>query len=114
MPLATQERVDDGRLVDAVEHDRPLLGGDATGEAPAEGDGDPLAHLLLDAPGGGGDQAVAVGVQEEDGGRVDVQQPADAFEQLVEKLLDPQVDQIDVAEVIDPREPRRCGLGFHH
>src|SRR5919202_79796 len=47
-PLLAQDRVEDVRAVDVVDHDRGRLRGDPAGEAPAERDADAALHLLLD------------------------------------------------------------------
>src|SRR5690606_39307518 len=57
-PVA-QDRVDDVRVVDVLEGDRGSSRRDLPGETPSERDADPLAHLLLDAAGGGREEVPA-------------------------------------------------------
>ncbi len=101
-PLLEQDRVQDGAVIDLVEGDRLPLGGDATGEPFAHGDADAAFHLLLDALGGPGHELVPRLVQQEDGGRVDVEDLADPFEQLVQEVVDGEVGKGGVADALDP------------
>jgi hypothetical protein len=65
--LLAQDRVEDVGVVDVVDRDRALLGGDAAGEAAAERDLDALLDLLLDALGRAGVQPVALEQQDRHG-----------------------------------------------
>jgi hypothetical protein len=102
--LRDQERVDHGRLVDPIDHPGRPLGRDVPGEAPAQRNPHALTHLFLDAAGGGGDQLARLGVEEEDGGRVDVQDLTDPLQQLVEQLFDVQERERRVGDGLDLAE----------
>jgi hypothetical protein len=54
--LLHENRVQDVGVIDVAQDDRPLLGGDPSGEAAAQRDPHVLADLFLDAAGRGGDE----------------------------------------------------------
>ena len=58
-------------MVDVLEDDRPLLGGDPTREAPAYRDADSLLDLFFDSERGAGDELVRLLVEQEDRAGVD-------------------------------------------
>ena len=69
-PLLAQDRVEHVGVVDVVEDDRPFLGGDAAGEAAADGDPDAGLDLLLDPDGSAGDEFVRLLVEQQHRARV--------------------------------------------
>src|SRR5690606_41368961 len=79
------------RVVVVLAGDRGSSRRDLPGESPAARDADPLAHLLLDAAGGGRDEVPAGRVEEEHGGGVDLEQVTHTLEHLGQHLLDPEV-----------------------
>jgi hypothetical protein len=101
-PLLEQDRVQDGAVVDLMEGDRLSVGRDATGEPLADRDADPSFHFLLDAFGGSGHELVPRLVKKENGGRVDVEDLADPFEQLVQESVDGEMGKGRVADALDP------------
>ena len=60
-------------MVDVIEDHRPLVGGDATGEAPADRDPNALLHLLLDPERGPSDELVGALVEQQDRAGVDLE-----------------------------------------
>jgi hypothetical protein len=97
--LLAQDRVEDVGVVDVVDRDRALLGGDAAGEAAAERDLHALFDLLLDPLGRARVQPVALEQEDRDG--VDLEDLRDPLEQLVEELLLREVGERRVGDLLD-------------
>jgi hypothetical protein len=86
-PLLPQDRVEDVRVVDVVEDDRLLLGGDPPGEASADRDPDALLDLLFDAERRSCDQLVRPFVEQKDRAGVDLEDLPGPLEQRREQLV---------------------------
>ena len=71
--LFPQDGVEHVGVVDVLDDDRRDLGGDAAREALAHRDAHPLPHLLLDAARGRCDQVAGRVVEQQHGGRVDIE-----------------------------------------
>ena len=78
--LVEDDRADHVARVDVVEGDRLAFGCDAAGETLADRYPDRPADLLFQPDRGGGDEVFAVVVGEQDGGGVDGEQFAGAFQ----------------------------------
>jgi hypothetical protein len=104
--LLPQDRVEHVRVIDVVEDHRLLLGGDATGEAPADRDADALLYLFLDPDGCTCDQLVRIAVEHEDRAGVGRECVADAHQQLAEELLELEVRERDVCDRLQAVELR--------
>ncbi len=101
-PLLAQDRVEDVCVVDVVEDDRPLLGGDAAGKAAADGDADTLLDLLLDAERGACDELVRLLVEQKDRARVDLEDQPCALEQRAKEVVEPQMRERGVGDGLQP------------
>ena len=114
--LLDQERVANGGVIDAVEHDWAALGRDTAREALADRNAHTLAHLVFETTRSGGDQLGARRVEQQDSGGVDIQGLANTIEQLGQQLVGVKVGQGGVGDRLDPTDPligRAChGLGF--
>ena len=100
-----QDRIEHVLVVDMGEEDRSALGGDATGEAAADGDAHALLDLFFDSDGGARDELVARFVEEQDGAGVDGEDRVDPSEQLGEQLLQLEMRERHVGDRLDPLEP---------
>ena len=89
-PLLAQDRIEDVGGVDVLDHHRRRLRSDPAGEAPAERDADARLHLLFDPLRGAGDELVRLLVEQQERGRVGLEDVADPDEQLVEQPLERQ------------------------
>jgi hypothetical protein len=74
-------------VVDVVEDDRLLLGGDPPGEASADRDPDALLDLFFDAERRSRDQLVRPFVEQEDRAGVDLEDLPGPLEQRREELV---------------------------
>ena len=99
--LLAQDRVEDVGVVDVLDRDRGPGGGDAAGEAAADRDAHALLDLLLDALGGACAEHLAARLEQEDRGRVDVQDLGDALEQLDQQLVRRQVGERGVRDALE-------------
>jgi hypothetical protein len=102
--LLAQDRVQDVGVVDLGQEERLTRRRDAAREPRAEGDAHPLGDLLLDPLRRGGDELAPRRVEQEDGGRVGVEQLADPAEQLVEQLVEAEVRERRVRQQLDAPE----------
>ena len=109
--LLAQDRVEDVGVVDVLDGDRAPLGGDAAGEAAADGDLHALLDLLLDAAGGAGAQDAGALVEQQDRRGVGGQHLGDAAQQLLEQLVLRQVRERRVGDPLERLEPARRRLG---
>ena len=74
-------------MVDVVDRDRAALGGDAAGEALAEGDLDALLDLFLDPLGGARPQHAVRLVEHQDRRGVAVEDLGDPAQKLRQKVV---------------------------
>ena len=121
--LLAQDRVEDVRVVHVVDRDRPSLRRDAPGEAAAERDLHPALDLLLDPARGARPQHPRFLVQQQDRGRVGVEDLGDPDEQLGQQVLLGQAAQSGVRDALQRLEhlavrgrvlrPRGSGPGVH-
>ena len=116
--LLPQDGVEHVAVIDVVDRDPMPFLGDAPREAAAERDPYALVDLFLDAPGGGGDEELTGGIQQQHRGGVDRHQLADLVEQLVEQPVHGQLGQPGVGDRLKPPQPllrraRRCDLHRH-
>ena len=81
-PLLAEDRVEDVAVVDVGDDDRAAFGGDASGEAAADGDADALFDLFLDALRRPRVEHRRGLVEQEERRRVGVEDLRDALEQL--------------------------------
>ena len=111
--LLAQDRVEDVGMGEVIEDDRPLQGGDAAGEAPAERDADAALDLLLDPDRRTRYKLVRLLVQQQDRARVSPQDRADARQEHAEQLIERQVGERGVGDGLDVLEPlARPSLGL--
>ena len=92
-------------VIDVGQPDRPALGRDPAGEALPQRNPDALFHLLLETDRRAGDELAPVGVDEEDGDRVDAEDRADPFEELAQQCVELEVGEAGVDDrlyVLDP------------
>ena len=97
-PLLAQDRIHDVGVVDVGDEDRHALGRDPSREPSSDRDPHALLDLFLDPVRGARDQLLRVLVEQQDRDRVDRQRVAHADQQLVEKLLEPQLGERRVGE----------------
>ena len=108
--LLAQDRVEDVGVVDVGDDDRAALGGDAAGEALADGDLHAALDLFLDALGGAGVQRRAAVVEQQDRGGVGAEDLGDAQQQLAEQLLLGQVAERGVRHPLQRHQRRASAV----
>ena len=99
-----QNRIEHVAVVDVGEEDRSALGGDAAGEAAADGDAHALLDFFFDSDGGARDELVGGLVEQQDGARVDVEDRVDPLEQLREQLLELEMRERRVGDGLEARQ----------
>ena len=104
-PLLAQDRVQDVRVVDVSNHDRPLLGRDSSSETLAERNAHSALNLLLEPLGRSRDQVLSLGVEEQDRARVGFEQITGPHEQLVEQFIQRELGQRDVGDGLEAAHP---------
>jgi len=100
-----QNRVEHVGVVDVVEHDRTLPGGDRACEPTPHRDAHSLRDFLFDPARRRCHQLVRTGVQQEDRGGVDVQDLAHAVQELDKQLFDVEMGERRIRERLDVLEP---------
>ena len=110
--LDPQQRVEHVGVIDVGQPDRPALGRDPAREALPERNPDALLHVLLETDRRAGDELAPLGVDEEDGDRVDAENRADPFEELGQQRVELEMGEAGVDDrlhVLDahPRRPLR-------
>src|SRR5438105_8388966 len=90
-PFLAQERIQYVGVVDVLDRQRPALVGDSAREAPAERDPHAALDLLLEPFRRARDELARGLVEEQEGGRVGLQDVSDADQELVEQRLERQV-----------------------
>ena len=96
--LSPKDRVRDSGVVDAVQCDGPLLGGDASRKAPSQRHPDALADLFLDSAGCTCLQLVGPLIEQEDGRRVGHEDVAHPVEQLDQHVVGVQLPERHVRD----------------
>ena len=107
--LDPEQGIEHVGVIDVGQPDRPALGRDPAGEALPQRDPDALLHLLLETDRRAGDELAPLGVDEEDGDRIDAEDRADPFEELGEQRVELEMGETGVDDrlhVLDPH-PRR-------
>jgi len=89
-------------MVDIVEDDRPLLGGDAAGKAAADRDADTLLDFLLDAERCARHELVRLLVEQEDRARVDLEDQPRSLEQRAKEVVELQMRERRVGDGLQP------------
>src|SRR4051794_15781377 len=102
--LLAQDRVQDVRVVDVRDVDRPALRGDAPGEPAADGDADALLDLLLDALRRARVEHPRVLVEEQDRGGVGPQDLRRPDQQLLEQVLEVEMRERRVGHALELRQ----------
>ncbi len=104
-PPALEDGVADVGFVDVGDDDRLGLGGHPAREAVAHRDPHALADVVPDAARGGGDQVAGHRVEQQHGRRVDVEDLADAVQQLDEQVLHIEVHEGGIGDGVDASQP---------
>ena len=104
--LLAEDRVQDIRVVDVVEHDRACLGRDPACEAAADRDAHALLDLLLEPDGRPGDELVRRLVEHQHCGRVDLQDVSQPHEQLAHELVEAKACERRLQHGMNLFEPR--------
>jgi hypothetical protein len=91
--LFQQDRVQHMAVVDLVQDDRPLIGGDAAGEARADRDPDALGDLFLKTAGRGGDQLTSRAVKQQHRGGIGIHRLPHPAQQRGEEVTGVEVGQ---------------------
>jgi hypothetical protein len=91
--FAAEDGADDVGLIDMINDDRFLLGRHGAGEARAHVDTNALRDFILKSDGGDGGQLVCVRVEQEEGGRIRVEQNAHPLKQFTEQCFRVEVRQ---------------------
>ena len=111
--LFAEDRVQDIRVVDIVEHDRACLGRDPACEAAADRDAHALLDLFLEPDGRPGDELVRRFVEHQHRGRVDLQHVSQPHEQLAHELVEAKACERRLHHGMNLFEPRPAtALGF--
>ena len=103
--LLAEDRVEDVRAIDVVENHRYPLGGDAAGEAAADGNPDAAFDFFLDADGGSRDKLIGLLVQQEDGARVGPEDLPDPRQEHAEEIVELGMRERDVRHDLQALEP---------
>jgi uncharacterized protein YndB with AHSA1/START domain len=103
--LLAENRVQDVRVIDVLDGERPPLGGDPAGEAAADRDPRAPLDLLLDSLRRARDELVRALVEQEDGARVGSEDLLDPVEQLVEEVLEREVRERRVRDALQLQQP---------
>ena len=111
--LFAEDRVQDVRVVDVVEHDRARLGRDPAREAAADRDAYALLDLFLEPDGRPGDELVRRLVDHQHCDRVDLQDVSQPYEQLAHELVEAKACERRLHHGMNLFEPRpAAALGF--
>jgi hypothetical protein len=104
IPVA-RKRVQHVRVIVIRQEQRPPLGRDPTREAGTERDPHPLLDLLLDPNRRPGDQLAALGIQQQDRHRVDLEQRLRPLEQGRQQVVEAQMRKRRIGHKLQPPQP---------
>jgi hypothetical protein len=107
-PLVQEDRIEQVRVVDAVEDDGAALRGDPTRKAASDRDTNGLLHFFLDSDGRSGHELPAIVVQEQHCAGVDAEDLFRSLEQGREQVVELEVGERGLGQSLQP--PQAFGV----
>jgi hypothetical protein len=92
-------------VVDVVEHNRAALGCDAARETPSDWNADTLLHLFLEPDRGARDELIAGLVEQQDRGRVCLEDVPNTGQELAQELVEVEMGERGVPDELETSKP---------